>query len=212
MPGYGTALVNARQRRRPGVNFNDPNALATEQGNIYGQASAYGNDANQTFLDQAKSFDASSALNEYARGAFANVSQGLKQSISNLSGAAVGQGRFDTGYRDEDTQGLYQRTMADFTNNLSTQALGAAGMQQRNTEAIGQFGQNQQQMSTDLLMSRREELENNAREEAERKRRKRSGIGAAIGGVIGGVGGFLAGGPAGAYGGYKVGSSVGGAF
>lgn len=210
--GYGTALVSATRRRRPAVDFNDPNSLVAAQGSTYGTAAGYGDDANASFLSQANSFDASKALNQYARGAFANVSQGLKSMLSDERGRQVGAGRFDSGFGDEDAGNIYSRVMSDFTNNLSTQALGAAGMQQRNTESIGQFGLQQQGMATDLLMSRREELENNRREEEERKRKKRSGIGGAIGGVLGGVGGFLAGGPAGAYAGYKIGSGVGSSF
>lgn len=209
--GYGDVMNSAARRRRP-VNFNDPNALATEEGNTYGSAAGYGDQANSEFMQRATSFDPTAALNQYAKGAFANVSQGLKQQLDTMRGAAVGQGRFDTGYRDQDEQGVTQNVMRDFTNNLSQQALGAVGMQQRNTESIGQFGQNQQGMATDLLMSRREELINDQRAADERKRRKRSGIGSAIGGVLGGVGGFIAGGPAGAYAGYGIGSSVGGAF
>lgn len=211
--GFGTAMNSVARRRRP-VNFNDPNALAAEQGNIYNTAGSYGDTANSTFLSQAQSFDASKALNQYARGAFANVSQGLKSMLADDRGRQVGAGRFDSGFADEDAGNIYGRVMSDFTNNLSTQALGAAGMQQRNTESIGQFGLQQQGMATDLLMSRREELENNAREEAERKRQKKRGIGGAIGGVIGGVGGFIASGgnPMGAYAGYKFGSGVGSSF
>lgn len=209
--GYGTAMNSVARRRRP-VDFNDPNALVGAQGSTYNSAAGYGDDANASFLSQANQFDASKALNQYARGAFANVSQGLKSMLADDRGRQVGAGRFDSGFADQDSGNIYSRVMSDFTNNLSMQALGAAGMQQRNTESIGQFGLQQQGMATDLLMSRREELENNAREEAERKRKKRSGIGAAIGGALGAAGGFLVGGPAGAYGGYKVGSSVGGAF
>lgn len=210
--GYGTAMNSAASRRRRPVDFNDPNALAAEQGNLYGASGGMADQANATFLQQASSFDPTAAMNQYAKGAFANVSQGLKSMLADDRGRQVGAGRFDSGFADEDAGNIYGRVMSDFTNNLSMQSLNAAGMQQRNTESIGQFGQNQQQMSTDLLMSRREELENNRREEEERKRKKRSGIGGAIGGVLGGVGGFIAGGPAGAYAGYKIGSGVGSSF
>lgn len=204
-PGYGAP------RRRP-VNYNDRNALATEQGSQYSTAAGYGDQANADYLHGAENFDASKSLNTYAKGAFGSISNALNTQINQIKGSAVGAGRFDSGFVDQDSTDATTRIMNDFSNNIAQQSLGAAQLQQRNTEGLAQFGQGQQGTANDLLASRREELENNAREEEQRKRQKRAGIGGAIGGVLGAAGGFIAGGPAGAMGGYKAGSAIGSAF
>ncbi|HJX76243.1 MAG TPA: hypothetical protein VJ247_07780 [Gaiella sp.] len=178
-------------RKRAPVNFNDRGALATEEGNQYNDAAGYADRGNEAFLDQATNFDANKSLNDYARGAFANVSAGLDQTLAKLKGGAVAAGRADSGFFDQDSGDVVRNVMSDFSNNLATHALDAAGLQQQNTAALGQFGQSQQGTATDLLTARREELENKAREEEAAKKKKRSGIGGAIGGVLGGVAGSI---------------------
>lgn len=201
MARWNQMVMAARPRTRE--------ELAAEQERLMGGAGGYADTAEREYLNRATNFDASKALNTYATGAYSTVAEGLKRTLADVRGRAVGAGRFDTGFLDEDQGTVIKDTMADFNNRLSQQALAATGMQQENDRALGEFGQRQRGYQTDLLMSRREELENNAREEAERKRKRRGGIGGAIGGLLGAAGGFVLGGPAGAAGGWKAGSAIG---
>lgn len=212
---YGDMMANAGRRRRS-YNWNDSDAgrasLVGAQGDAYGTAAGYGDTATGEYLNRAMNFDPSAALNTYAKGAWGSVSAGLDQTLERLKGEAGGSGRLQSGFFDLDQGDVIRNVTNDFTNNLSQQALGAAGMMQRNTEGLGAFGERQQGMATDLLMSRREEIENAKREADERKRKRRSGIGSAIGGVLGAGAGALFGGTTGAKWGYTLGSGVGGAF
>lgn len=170
------------------------------------------NTANNAYLDQATHFDASAALDKYATGAYNTISQGLKQSLSDLGGSAVGAGRFDSGFYDEDQGVVINRATGQLNDAIAGQAMSAASLQQQNTAGLGRYGLEQQGDANDLLAARSEQVQNDAREAAERARKRKRGIGAAIGGLVGGVGGFLAGGPAGAVGGAKAGASIGGGF
>lgn len=212
---YGDAMRGAIRRRTtpaaPGFDFNDRGALAGAEAGAYTDAAGYGGQANASYLGKLENFDASAALNNYAKGAWGSVSEGLNQTLSDLKGQAAGTGRFDSGFFDQDSGKVVTDVMRGFSNNIAQQSLAAAGMQQRNTEAIGQFGAAQQGIGNDLLMSRREEVENNYREEQERKRKRRSGIGSAIGGVLGaGIGSIVPG--VGTAIGAGLGSALGGAF
>lgn len=146
-------------------------------------------------------YDASDALNRYAQGAWGSVSEGLKQVLADTRGKSVGAGRFDSGYLDEDQGMVIRQTANDFSNNIAQQAMNAAGLQQ---DVYGRGEEN--------LAGRAEQIVNDEREQAARKRKKKRGIFGAIGSIVGGAGGFLLGGPAGAAAGAKVGGSIGGAF
>jgi hypothetical protein len=184
--------------------------LVTRQEDTMTEERARGAAAGSDYEAWAGNFDASKALNQYATGAFNNVASGLRHILGEQRGAAVGAGRLDTGFFDEDQGEVINRTMADFTNNLSSQAMNAAQLQASVKQGYGAYGERARGEATDLLMSRREEVENAAREDAERKRRNRRGIVGAIGGTLGAAAGGFLGGPAGAMAGWRAGSAFGG--
>lgn len=157
----------------------------------------------------AQTFDASKGLNAYAQGAWGSISDALNQDLATERGSAVGAGRLNTGFYDEDRGTIYNRATKQLADSVAQQSLNAQGQQIGVEQNYGNYGVGQQQTGLDLLTSRREEVEQAARDEAERKRQQKRGIGSAIGGVIGGVGGFLVGGPEGAFAGYKLGSATG---
>lgn len=157
--------------------------------------------AQDESINDDLNYDASAALDKYARGSFATVSQGLNQQLEKLRGSSVGAGRFDSGYFDQDTGEVARNVYGDFTNNLAQQSMNAENLTQ-NVRGRGE----------DLLLARSEQVQNDSREEAARRRQKRSGIGSAIGSVLGGVGGAFLGGPWGASVGAQLGGSVGGSF
>lgn len=168
--------------------------------------SGYGQDATDAYLSTAKNFDASAALNKYAQGAWGSIQSALGQTLREQAGAAVGNGRFDSGYFDEDKGTVINRATSQFSNDIAGQAMNAAGLQQRNTEDLGRFADSRTEMGNELLAARSEQVQNDAREEAARKRRSR-------GGLLGGIGtaiGYGLGGPVGGYIGGAIGSYAGG--
>ena len=146
-------------------------------------------------------YDASAALDRYARGAWGSVSEGLKQTLADTRGRSVGAGRFDSGYLDEDQGMVIRQTANDFSNNLAQQAMNAENL----TQDVRGRGE-------EALWGRTEQVMNDAREADARKRQKKRGIFGAIGTVLGGTAGAIFGGPAGAAIGGKIGGSIGGAF
>lgn len=154
--------------------------------------------AQDDMISDDMNYDASAALNKYAQGAWGSVSAGLDKTLESLKGKAVGAGRFDSGFYDQDNGEVIRNVTNDFTNNLAQQSMNAEAQ----TQQVRGRGQ-------DLLLARSEQVQNDARDEAERKRRQRSGIGSAIGGVLGGIGGSFIGMPGI---GATLGASVGGSF
>lgn len=197
------------------TNWNDSGSIIAGQGRTAAAAGSYGEDATKSYWDRISSFDPSEAVNKYATGTWNAMKSGpggFDESLASLKGKSVGSGRLDTGFFDQDSGDLYRSTVNDFGNSMSRTALDASRMQMQNNEAIGQFGQDETGLNLELGSGRAEQLINDAREKAERRRQKKRGIGGLIGGVAGGIGGFALGGPAGAFEGYKIGSAAGGSF
>lgn len=175
-------------------------------------AMARGGVAQDAYLESATNFDASKSLNAWAEGAYTNVRQGLNRTLGDLAGRAVGAGRLNTGFFDEDQGRVITDTMANFNADLAEHSMQAVALQQANDRELGEYGQRETEFGTDVAQSRREELINARREAEARRRQKKRGIGSLIGGVVGAAGGFALGGPAGAAGGWRAGSQIGGSF
>lgn len=193
--------------------WDDQGAIATAQGKTAQAAGAYGDQATAEYWNRAKSFDPSAAINRYAQGAWNQTiggPGGFNDQLTKLRGNQVAGGRLDTGFNDEDTGMLYRSTVNDFGNNLAQTAVQGAGLELQNNRGIADFGSQQQGLNLDLQTARREELIDNAREKAARKRQNKRGIAGAIGGALGAAGGFLVGGPAGAVAGYGIGRGIAG--
>lgn len=146
-------------------------------------------------------YDASAALDKYARGAWGSVQEGLQRTLADTRGRSVGAGRFDSGYLDEDQGQVIRGVGNDLSNNIAMQSMNAENL----TQDVRGRGE-------EALWGRTEQAMNDQRDADARKRQKKRGIFGAIGSVLGGVGGFIAGGPAGAAIGGKIGGSIGGAF
>jgi hypothetical protein len=170
----------------------------------------YGERGTDAYLGAAENFDASGALNQYARGAWGSISEALGTQLQSLRGNAVGAGRFDSGFYDEDQGELVNRATGQFSNAIAQQSMGALAAQQRNTEGLGEFASERSGRALDLTAAQREEEENAFREEQARKRRRRSGIGSAIGGILGAAAGSVLPG-IGTVAGARLGGGLGGA-
>lgn len=216
--GWNDAVMNAKRRRMtPG----DPSMDAASGGygtvaGVQGAGDAqiakqtgYGDQATGDYLGAAENFDASSALNKYAGGAWNSIQTGLRQSLADESGKAVGAGRFDSGFLDEDKGVVINRATQQLSDSIAGQSMNALSAQQRNTESLGNFANERTGMGNDLLAARSEQVQNDARAEAERARKKKAGIGGLIGGVLGAGAGALTGNPLAISGGWKAGSSIG---
>lgn len=187
----GYARTSAPRRNQ----YSDPRWLTERQEGIQGTFGQQGQTATQNYLARALAFDPTEAINTYARGAWAAAQPGIKDTMAEVAGGAAA-GRINTGFFDMDRGDVMNRAYTNFQNTLNQNAITGAEMSMRNNAQIGQFGQEQQNRYTDLLMSRRQEIENAAREEAERKRRKKGffgnllgqGLGMLAGSVIPGVG------------------------
>lgn len=209
---WNDVIARMKQRRLDEI-ANSGQAQPTDYSTVSGvqragdeqiaRQSAYGERATQDYLGAAENFDASKALNKYATGAWGSISTALGNQLDDLSGQAVGAGRFDSGFFDQDKGVVVNRALSQFSNDIAGQSMNAAGLQQRNTESLGSFANDRTTMGNDLLTARSEQVQNDAREEAERKRRKKggllSGIGTAIGYGLGGPVGGMVGGAIGSY-------------
>lgn len=210
---YAQAMTGMIRRRagapgRQPVNFGDQGSMQGAAQDAYNQEAGYGSDATSTYLQRAKSFDPTAAVQQYAQGAWGSISDGLKRSIADQRGAEVGAGRFDSGFNDEDTQGVYRTATNQLANSVAQQSVAAAGLGLQNNEDLGRFAQSTTQDANDLLASEREYQANLA----EQKKKNRGAKGSAIGGALGtGVGAFF-GGPLGAGIGGSIGSALGGLF
>ena len=198
------------------VNWNDPGSIIAGQGATAATAGGYGSGATAKYYNDLSTFDPTAALNKYASGAWKTAKEGpggFDDTLAKMKGSAVGAGRLDSGYFDQDTGDLYRKTVADYSSDLDRHALDATRMQMQNTEALGQFGEDQTGLNLELGSGRAEQLINDAREKAERRRKQKRGIGGLIGGTIGaGIGFFGGGGFQGGLEGWKLGSAAGGSF
>lgn len=132
-------------------------------------ARSTGRDLERTYIDRAKSFDPSKALDDYARGAFGQVSQNISDQLRDLTGRAVGSGRLNTGFFDEDQGEVVNRNLSDFNNQLLSHALDAESMGLQNLQSLGSYAANKQNTYYDLLSGGmdRETAEENARRQRE---------------------------------------------
>lgn len=217
---FADMFSKMKQRRAPAapaygaapVNWNDPSSIIAGQGATAGAAGTYGAGATADYAKRLTDFDPTAAINKYAQGTWGAMKTGpggLDESLASLKGKSVGAGRLDTGFFDQDTGDLYRSTVNDFGNAMAKTSVEGARMGMANTEALGQFGADQTDLNLKLGSGRAEQLINDAREKAERARKRKRGIGGLIGAGVGGVGGFMLGGPAGAMKGAELGYSAG---
>lgn len=218
------SYLQLMRRRRPGGAGGTGTPLATDYGldanNARNNAAmtaagTAGSAAEGEGYARTSNFDPSAAIAKYATGAWDTVLNdpvsGLKRSLSDLRGSAVGAGRLDTGFFDQDTGDVINNATRGFQNSLASTAVTGARMQQENNASLLGYGQNKTNQYLDLLTANREQQTQDAREKAERKRKKKRGIGSLIGGAIGAIGGsFIPG--VGTAAGWGLGSAAGGSF
>jgi hypothetical protein len=174
-----------------------------------GANAAAGSQATSSYLSNMQSFNPEDAYKTYTAGAHASSMVDLNNRLRKLRGSAVGAGRLDTGFLDEDTGQTIRDVEGDFNNTISQAALTTAGMRQNQINSMGAYGAERTDAANEMLGSEVDVAQAEANNEADRRRRKRAGIGSAIGGVLGAGAGALFGNP---YLGASLGSAVGGSF
>lgn len=145
--------------------------------------------AEDEFYRRAMNADPRKALAETAGGLFDQFERGVGRKISNLRGSMVGSGRLEGGYGELDEAETVYDARADLNSKIAGLSLDAEGMSMANTNAIGQFGQNQTGQYLDLLTGGMDR----AMAEREGKRNRK----ASLWGSLAGLAGMVAGGPIG---------------
>lgn len=152
-----------------------------------------GTEAEDLYLDRAKSYDPRGALRESVGSLYDQFKQGVGRQITGLRGrlARSGGGRLASGYGELDESEAVYDMERDLNRNVSGLALQAEGLNLRNQEGLGQYGQNTTGRYTDLLSGQidRETAERNA------KRQQKGSLwgslasvaGSVLGGPIGGM-------------------------
>lgn len=157
-----------------------PTATNTAMTQATSTAGAQSTAASGQYAKDNASFDPSAAFQTYAKGAEGDFNTQLGQQLKTLSGSAVGQGRFDSGFYDEDQGQVVRNVASDFNNKIQQGALTASGQRLSQIGQEGQYAQGEQGMYGDLLSGQldRETAANNA------KKQQRSDF---WGGLIGGA-------------------------
>lgn len=169
---YSNNMYASFIRNRPRI-IPNTTALAAAWDDLTANQGGYGDAATQAYLSRAGSFDPTTAINTYARGAWDQASTGMRDELRKLKGSAVGSGRLNTGFFDEDQGEVYKNTVADFNNRIAQTAVTGAGMQLQNNAGLANFASDRTNMFADLLASRREQVENDARAAAAAKKKKK---------------------------------------
>lgn len=169
---------------------NRPQTFAGAKSNLTGQALRATNEAGQMgrtaeneFWNRSMAFDAQAGAEESARGIAGSLSMDLEKNLKFAQGQAVGGGRLDTGFFDEDRGFIMQDFNQRLSNAIAQQAMQAQQLNLQNIGSMGQFGQNVQNRFTNMLGGSldRAQAEENAQKEG----------GGLFGKILGGVGGLV---------------------
>lgn len=92
------------------------------------------------YFQRAEGFDAREYAGQAAQGMFDQFMPKLQESIGDMRGQQVGMGRLNTGFATEDEDRLVRGGLEDLNHQVAGLSMQAAGMDQRNTEGLGQMG------------------------------------------------------------------------
>jgi len=163
-----------------------------------------GGRAENEFFQRSLGFDAQAAAERSAMGIAGSLSGQLGRNLELARGQAVGSGRLETGFFDEDRGRIFEDFNERLTNAIAQQALQAQSLNLQNLGQIGQFGQNVQNRFVNLLGG---SLDRATAEENARRQQGGGLFGQLLGGVIGaaapGIGSTIGG---------AIGSGISGLF
>ncbi len=147
------------------------------------RAGQLGAEAESEFFRRAQEFDPQAAAERSAQGIAGSLSRDLQRNLTFAQGQAVGGGRLDTGFFDEDRGFLFEDFNERLTDAIARQALQAQQLNLSNIQGIGRFGESVSNRFTNLLGGSldRAQAEENARREG----------GGLFGKILGGIGGLV---------------------
>jgi hypothetical protein len=93
------------------------------------------------FYDRAEGFDARQYAGQAAQGMFDQFMPKLQEAVGDMRGQEVSMGRLDTGFGTQDEDRLVRGGLEDLNHQVAGLSMTAAGMDQRNTEDLGQMGE-----------------------------------------------------------------------
>ncbi len=141
-----------------------------------------GGQAENEFFQRSLNFDAQAAAETSARGIAGSLSGQLGRNLELARGQAVGSGRLDTGFFDEDRGRIFEDFNERLTNAIAQQALQAQSLNLQNLGNIGNFGANVSNRFVNLLGG---SLDRATAEENARKQQGGGLFGKLLGGVLG---------------------------
>lgn len=162
-----------------------------------------GNRAEDEYLDRATNFDARGAARESAGAMYEDFARELERGIGDIRGGQVGMGRLGTGWGFGDEDEYIGEGRRDLTRSLASRALDAESLNLRNTEGLGNYGQNTTNRYLDVLAGNRDAQ----MLEDQQKRSKKAGLWGLGGSMLGSLLG-----PAGATASGMLGDKVAGLF
>lgn len=160
---------------------------------------ATGRRAESTYIDRATGYNAQEAASTAARGHFDQFQEEIDKRLREFRGTQVGQGRLDSGFRFEDEDELWRQGLSDLGRTFAQNAMQAEGLNLRNMEGIGGYGERVTGRGLDVMASERDA----GIAEEELRRRDQANRRSGLFGTLGRVGGTLLG-PAGSMVGGKL--------
>lgn len=162
-----------------------------------GQDRATGRRAEGAYLDRAMGYDAQQAASTAARGHFDQFQEDIDRRLRDFRGQQVGQGRLDSGFRFEDEDDIWRQGLSDLGRTFAQNAMQAEGMNLRNMEGIGGFGERMTGRGLDIMASERDagvlDEELRRRDQANRRQGLFGMLGRVGGSVLGPAGSLVGG-------------------
>lgn len=160
-----------------------PNPLTTQYMGSLNRDRNRGAEAEDLYYDRAKAYDPRESLRTSVGALYDEFEEGAGRRIGALRGrlARSGGGRLASGYGELDESESVYDMERDLNRNVSRMALDTEGLNLRNQEGLGQYGQATSGRYLDLLSGERD------RETAERNAKRQQK--AAIWGSIAKLGG-----------------------
>lgn len=181
---FGRAMAAAKHRRANPRSFKEalPGLTQTTLGEI-SRTRQQGAGAEAEFFRRSMEFDPQAAAEASAGGIAESLSRQLNRNLTDAQGAAVGGGRLDTGFFDEDRGRLFEDFNERLASAVASQALQAQQLNLANIQGIGRFGESISNRFVNLLGGATQ-----AGVQEQSAENQRGGL---FGKILGGIGGLV---------------------
>ncbi len=148
--GFSKFMQRARGRGPSTFKGALPGLTQTTLGEI-GRTRRQGAEAESEYYRRATGFDPQAAAEESAGGIAESLSRQLGRNLEFAQGQAVGGGRLETGFFDEDRGFLFEDFNERLASAVASQALQAQQLNLANIQGIGRFGESISNRFVNLL-------------------------------------------------------------